>query len=73
MESLNQSFGFVIYSTKLPTALQGKANANLTISGLHDRASVYIDGALKGIGMRSDPKVSKYIIVISYNNYEKLT
>ena len=64
MESLNQSFGFVIYSTKLPTALQGKANANLTISGLHDRASIYIDGALKGIGMRSDPKVSNVTVTI---------
>ena len=53
MESLNQSFGFVIYSTKLPTELTGKVTSDLKISGLHDRASIYIDSILKGIGMRS--------------------
>lgn len=64
MEMLNQSFGFVIYSTKLPTQLTGKAASNLTISGLHDRASVYIDGALKGIGMRSNAVVSDVTVSV---------
>ena len=65
MELLNQSFGFVIYSTKLPDDLTGKASTHdLSISGLHDRASIYVDGVLKGIGMRSNPAVS-HVTVIS--------
>ena len=55
MEMLSQNFGFVIYSTKLPSELTGKLSSSLTISGLHDRASVYIDGVFKGIGMRGNP------------------
>ena len=56
MELLNQSFGFVIYSTKLPNEPTRKSSRyDLSISGLHDRASIYVDGVLKGIGMRSNP------------------
>ena len=65
MEYLNQSFGFVMYSTKLPTELQGKASANLTISGLHDRGVVYIGGILQGIGMRQDPVTSDVTLSVS--------
>ena len=66
MELLNQSFGFVIYSTKLPTELLRKAGTYyLSISGLHDRASIYIDGVLKGIGMRSNPVVSNVNVSIN--------
>lgn len=63
MELLNQSFGFVIYSTKLPTKLQADTH-NLSIAGLHDRASVYIDGVLKGTGMRSNPVTSDVTLSI---------
>lgn len=65
MEYLNQSFGFVIYSTKLPQELRGKAIGNLTISGLHDRGVVYIDGVLQGIGMRVDPVRSDVTVSVS--------
>ena len=64
MEMLNQSFGFVIYSTKLPTHLTGNVASNLTISGLHDRASIYIDGVLKGIGMRTIAVVSNVTVSV---------
>ena len=65
MEYLNQSFGFVIYSTKLPQQVAGRATTNLTISGLHDRASVYVDGELQGTGMRRDPVVSNVTISVN--------
>ena len=68
MEELGQNFGFVIYSTKLPSEVTGKASNSLTISGLHDRASVYIDGVLKGIGMRGDPVKSDVNLTLDIPN-----
>ena len=65
MELLNQSFGFVIYTTKLPVEFVGKDSTDLTISGLHDRASVYIDGVLKGTGMRVSPTASTVTLTIN--------
>ena len=65
MEYLNQSFGFVVYSTKLPQEVWGTTSANLTMSGLHDRASVYVNGVLQGTGMRGDPVASIVTISIS--------
>ncbi|CAI8042891.1 Beta-galactosidase [Geodia barretti] len=64
MEMLGQSFGFMIYSTKLPSELTGRSSSSMTISGLKDRASVYIDGVLKGTGMRGDPVKSDVSLTI---------
>ena len=54
MEMLHQDSGFVIYSTKLPVQLTGRASSSMVISGVHDRVSVYIDEVLQGIGTRTD-------------------
>lgn len=62
METLGQNFGFVIYSTKLPAKLTGRPYVNMTIYGLRDRASVYLDGVLKAIGIRIDPVRSDVVV-----------
>jgi len=40
MEDLNQTYGYILYRTELPTSVTG----DLTIPGLHDFAVIYLDG-----------------------------
>lgn len=59
MESLGQSFGYVLYSGKLPEDSTG--SGELELQGLHDRALVFINKTLQGIAMLqnlSDPNLS---------------
>ena len=66
MEMLGQNFGFVIYSTKLPAVLTGRSSGVImTISGLKDRASIYIDGVLKAVGRRGNPVKSNVNIALN--------
>ncbi|MGA8089859.1 MAG: beta-galactosidase family protein [Terracidiphilus sp.] len=44
MEDLDQSYGYILYRTKLPASPGGE----LTIDGLHDYAQVYVDHKLIG-------------------------
>ena len=53
MEVLEQSFGHVIYRSSGPLMPQ-PAGSTLTLLGVHDRAVVYVDGALQGILMRME-------------------
>jgi beta-galactosidase len=44
METFGQDFGYILYGTRLPRAVQG----DLYIKDVHDFAAVYVDGALAG-------------------------
>ena len=46
MEELDQSYGFIHYQTRVSGP---RAESKLTLLDLHDRAHVFIDGALRGI------------------------
>ncbi|KAL5467307.1 hypothetical protein EMCRGX_G031518 [Ephydatia muelleri] len=50
MEALEQSFGHVMYRSTLPPCPSG---STLSLLGLHDRAVVYVGGALQGILLRT--------------------
>ena len=65
MEYLNQSFGFVMYSTKIPAEFQRGVPANLTIHNLKDRAVVYVEGVLQGIRIRQNPVVTNATLTIN--------
>lgn len=61
MEDLEQDFGFVLYYHPFTEEEVGRStvtNATLTISGLHDRAIVYVGQAIQGIVARIDPQNS---------------
>lgn len=66
MESLGQSFGYVLYSGKLPEDSTG--SGELELQGLHDRALVFINKTLQGIAMLqnlSDPNLSVNVTLAS--------
>ena len=44
MEDLDQNYGYVLYSTKLP----GNSGGELKLEGLHDYAQIYVDRKLVG-------------------------
>jgi beta-galactosidase len=46
MEDLDQSYGFIHYQTRVSGP---RAESRLTLLDLHDRAHVFVDGALRGI------------------------
>jgi beta-galactosidase len=48
MEDLNQSYGYVLYRTRLGTGLNEGDGGELVIDGLHDYAQIYIDQTLVG-------------------------
>ncbi|MDE3105700.1 MAG: beta-galactosidase [Acidobacteriota bacterium] len=50
MEHYGESYGYILYRTQLSTAVAG----DLTITGLHDFAQVYLDGRLVGSLDRRD-------------------
>jgi beta-galactosidase len=45
MEQVDQAYGYILYRTKLPAAVEGKT---LALDAIHDYAQVYIDGKLVG-------------------------
>ncbi len=53
MEELGQGYGFVLYRTTLTTDF-GTIEPNMYISGLRDRAWLFMDGEFKGILTRED-------------------
>ncbi len=53
MEELEQGYGFVLYRTRLTTNF-GTIEPDLYISGLHDRAWLFLDGNFKGILTREN-------------------
>lgn len=59
MESLGQNYGFILYRTQLP----GPQSGSLSISGLHDRAQVFLDGREIGVLRRNRPNQSLKINV----------
>lgn len=56
MEELGQGYGFVLYRTTLTTDF-GTVEPNMYISGLHDRAWLFLDGEFKGILNREDAEL----------------
>ena len=52
MEDMDQSFGLIVYRASDSEAYP--ANASLMIYGLHDRASVFVNGVFQGNAMRQD-------------------
>jgi beta-galactosidase len=44
MEHLDQSYGYILYRTRIP----GPQNGNLELDELHDYAHIYVDGNLAG-------------------------
>ena len=63
MEYLNQSFGFVIYSSQIASTTS--MTHDLTINGLHDRAVVYVGNQLQGTAMRVNAKDSNVSLNIT--------
>lgn len=49
-EDMEQDYGFMLYSTRLPY-IDGKKRG-ITIDGLHDRATIYVNGKYVGCLMR---------------------
>jgi beta-galactosidase len=45
MEQVDQAYGYILYRTKLPAAVEGKT---LALDAIHDYAQVYVDGKLAG-------------------------
>lgn len=58
MEKLGQSFGFVLYRTKLRGP---RKECRLEIRGLHDRARIFVNGAAKADLYRADAEQSAMI------------
>ena len=52
MEKLDQNFGYILYRTHLTGPYQPR---ELNIHGLHDRATIYLDGKYVGIIERNQP------------------
>ena len=50
MEQLSQDFGYILYSTEINGPIEGQ---ELEFTQLHDRAHIFINGALVGIRERS--------------------
>ena len=50
MEQLSQDFGYLLYSTEIEGPIE---ESELVFTHLHDRAHIFINGALKGIRERS--------------------
>lgn len=51
-ENLGHSFGFVIYSTSLPSMVASNHTWNLSMEGVHDRASVFLNNQPVGVVTR---------------------
>ena len=50
MEDLGQSYGYILYSTRLKGPRDGW---ELILDGLHDRAHIFVNGELKGVYYRN--------------------
>ena len=48
MESLGQSYGYILYRAALPDVQNGAQNGTLKLPVLHDYAMVYLDGVFQG-------------------------
>ena len=61
MEELDQSYGYILYSSRFNGAREQKA---ITVESIHDRVQIFIDGELKGTYCRwAAPKDDEQVFV----------
>ena len=63
METLGQSFGFVVYSAIPSEILTG--GGELTLHGMYDRAVVFVNGTVHGSAMRKNVSIADSTVNIS--------
>lgn len=70
MDELGQPSGFVLYSTQLRGSFTGEHK--LSLDGLHDRALIYVDGALRGIQESFRPRHDDVILSFDQEHAPRL-